>query len=230
MHAGPPCVERRALGSRLKACGKARAISPAHFALRAYGNNHVVLTLINRLGGNLISVLKVPRKAVLSYGVMVPDANDGDITQVTGLVVKPKVEDAPSNLIISGRYILQPAVMDTRENQEKGCRRRDPAHRCDGADDRRPAVPRGDLRGQALWLRIKGGPCPGEPGDRAGPRRHWRGNSGVCAQFAGRLSTRPMLACNSTPKSPTQAGACKRLEPDPEGSQRVHRAMPAHRR
>lgn len=79
-----------------------------------------MFTLNNRLGGNLISVLKVPRKAVLSYGVMVPGANDGGITQVTGLVVKPKVEGAPSNLTISGRYILQPDVMLTLENEEKG--------------------------------------------------------------------------------------------------------------
>jgi UTP--glucose-1-phosphate uridylyltransferase len=39
---------------------------------------------------------------------------------VTGLVEKPKREEAPSNLIISGRYILQPEVMRTLENQEKG--------------------------------------------------------------------------------------------------------------
>ena len=37
-----------------------------------------------------------------------------------GLVEKPKVEDAPSNLIVSGRYILQPEVMHVLEGQEKG--------------------------------------------------------------------------------------------------------------
>jgi UTP--glucose-1-phosphate uridylyltransferase len=39
---------------------------------------------------------------------------------VLGLVEKPKREDAPSNLIISGRYILQPEVMRVLEGQEKG--------------------------------------------------------------------------------------------------------------
>jgi UTP--glucose-1-phosphate uridylyltransferase len=39
---------------------------------------------------------------------------------VKGLVEKPKREEAPSNLIISGRYILQPEVMRTLEGQEKG--------------------------------------------------------------------------------------------------------------
>jgi UTP--glucose-1-phosphate uridylyltransferase len=74
----------------------------------------------NEVGGNLISVLEVPREEVSSYGVIAPGARNGALTEVTGLVEKPKVEEAPSNLIISGRYILQPEVMQTLENQEKG--------------------------------------------------------------------------------------------------------------
>jgi UTP--glucose-1-phosphate uridylyltransferase len=42
------------------------------------------------------------------------------LTEVAGLVEKPRREDAPSNLIISGRYILQPEVMRTLESQGKG--------------------------------------------------------------------------------------------------------------
>lgn len=71
-------------------------------------------------GGNLISVLEVPREAVSSYGVIDPGARNGAITEVKGLVEKPPVEQAPSNLIISGRYILQPEVMRVLEAQEKG--------------------------------------------------------------------------------------------------------------
>ena len=74
----------------------------------------------NEVGGNLISVLEVPREDVSSYGVIAPGRRSGALTEVTGLVEKPKVEDAPSNLIISGRYILQPQVMRTLETQEKG--------------------------------------------------------------------------------------------------------------
>lgn len=73
-----------------------------------------------KVGGNLISVLEVPREEVSSYGVIAPGTRNGALTEVTGLVEKPKVEDAPSNLIISGRYILQPEVMRTLENQEAG--------------------------------------------------------------------------------------------------------------
>ena len=75
----------------------------------------------NEVGGNLISVLEVPQGEVSSYGVIAPGARISDkLTEVTGLVEKPKREDAPSNLIISGRYILQPEVMRTLEGQEKG--------------------------------------------------------------------------------------------------------------
>lgn len=75
----------------------------------------------NEVGGNLISVLEVPQEEVSSYGVIAPGNRVSDsLTEVTGLVEKPKREDAPSNLIISGRYILQPEVMRTLESQEKG--------------------------------------------------------------------------------------------------------------
>lgn len=71
-------------------------------------------------GGNLISVLEVPHEEVSSYGVIDPGASDGALTEVKGLVEKPPVDQAPSNKIISGRYILQPEVMRVLEAQEKG--------------------------------------------------------------------------------------------------------------
>jgi UTP--glucose-1-phosphate uridylyltransferase len=74
----------------------------------------------DRVGGNLLSVLEVPREQVSSYGVIDPGEAEGKLTEVRGLVEKPKVEAAPSNLIISGRYILQPEVMRVLEKQEKG--------------------------------------------------------------------------------------------------------------
>ena len=74
----------------------------------------------NRVGGNLLSVLEVPRDQVSSYGVIDAGAAQGRLTEVCGLVEKPAVDTAPSNLIISGRYILQPEVMHVLERQEKG--------------------------------------------------------------------------------------------------------------
>lgn len=72
------------------------------------------------VGGNLISVLEVPESQVSSYGVIAPGARQGALTEVVGLVEKPRREDAPSNLIISGRYILQPEVMQVLGGQGKG--------------------------------------------------------------------------------------------------------------
>ncbi len=76
------------------------------------------------VGGNLISVLEVPREEVSSYGVIDPGESlptlGGTLTEVRGLVEKPAIDKAPSNKIISGRYILQSEVMRTLESQEKG--------------------------------------------------------------------------------------------------------------
>jgi UTP--glucose-1-phosphate uridylyltransferase len=74
-----------------------------------------------QVGGNLISVIEVPREEVSSYGVIAPGAAVSDtLTEVTGLVEKPAAGQAPSNLIVSGRYILQPEVMRTLEDQGTG--------------------------------------------------------------------------------------------------------------
>jgi UTP--glucose-1-phosphate uridylyltransferase len=93
---------------------------PDEFMVGSPGCMKQMVDAYASLGGNLISVLEVPREAVSSYGVIAPGKQDGAITEVTGLVEKPRVEDAPSNLIISGRYILQPEVMQTLKTQEKG--------------------------------------------------------------------------------------------------------------
>ena len=75
----------------------------------------------SEVGGNLISVLEVPREEVSSYGVIDPGAEvSAALTEVKGLVEKPPVAEAPSNKIISGSYILQPEVMRVLEAQEKG--------------------------------------------------------------------------------------------------------------
>jgi UTP--glucose-1-phosphate uridylyltransferase len=73
-----------------------------------------------RVGGNLLSVLEVPKSQVSSYGVIDPGDASGKLTRVKGLVEKPSVAAAPSNLIISGRYILQPQVMQVLAAQERG--------------------------------------------------------------------------------------------------------------
>lgn len=93
---------------------------PDEFMHGAPGCMAQMVAEYHKVGGNLLSVLEVPQAQVSSYGVIAPGRADGKLTEVTGLVEKPAIEDAPSNLIISGRYILQPEVMRVLQSQEKG--------------------------------------------------------------------------------------------------------------
>ena len=95
-------------------------ILPDELMVGAPGCMAQMVEAYDEVGGNLISVLEVPREEVSSYGVIAPGAVRGNLTEVRGLVEKPPVEQAPSNKIVSGRYILQPEVMRTLEGQEKG--------------------------------------------------------------------------------------------------------------
>lgn len=73
-----------------------------------------------KVGGNIVCALEVDPAETYKYGVVDPGARDGALTEVKGLVEKPKPEDAPSNLMLPGRYILQPQVMDILKDQETG--------------------------------------------------------------------------------------------------------------
>jgi UTP--glucose-1-phosphate uridylyltransferase len=72
------------------------------------------------VGGNIISVQEVPREDVSSYGVIAPGRTRGALIEMTGMVEKPAVADAPSSLMISGRYILQPEIFALLESQTPG--------------------------------------------------------------------------------------------------------------
>ncbi|RKE43583.1 MULTISPECIES: UTP--glucose-1-phosphate uridylyltransferase GalU [unclassified Sphingomonas] len=74
----------------------------------------------NQVGGNVIGALEVPDSETDKYGIISLGAIDGRLTEVTALIEKPKRGTAPSNLMIPGRYILQPEVMRILETQEKG--------------------------------------------------------------------------------------------------------------
>ncbi|MDR6145711.1 UTP--glucose-1-phosphate uridylyltransferase [Sphingomonas sp. SORGH_AS870] len=73
----------------------------------------------DRVGGNVIGALEVPDSETDKYGIISPGKQDGRLTEVTALVEKPKGK-APSNLMIPGRYILQPEVMQILDAQEPG--------------------------------------------------------------------------------------------------------------
>ena len=74
----------------------------------------------SHVGGNIIAVDQVPMDQVSSYGVVAHGERRGNIMPITNMVEKPKQEDAPSNLKITGRYILQPEIFTILETQERG--------------------------------------------------------------------------------------------------------------
>jgi len=71
-------------------------------------------------GGNIIGVEEVDPKDVSSYGIVARGEGPDSGFRITGMVEKPKPQDAPSNLFISGRYILQPEIFSLLSEQTKG--------------------------------------------------------------------------------------------------------------
>lgn len=76
----------------------------------------------DKVGGNIVAVDQVPMERVSSYGVIAPKdkEQEGRLIEMTGMVEKPPVDEAPSNLKITGRYILQPEIFGLLESQGRG--------------------------------------------------------------------------------------------------------------
>ena len=72
------------------------------------------------VGGNIVAALEVPDSETHKYGVIDPGGSDGRLTEIRGMVEKPAPGTAPSNLMLPGRYILQPEVMRALDTQEQG--------------------------------------------------------------------------------------------------------------
>jgi len=71
-----------------------------------------MMDVYNTHGGSVVALMEVPREHTGRYGIVTPGSDDGTLAEVQGLVEKPDPEDAPSQLAIVGRYILQPEIMD----------------------------------------------------------------------------------------------------------------------
>ncbi|SIS43068.1 UTP--glucose-1-phosphate uridylyltransferase GalU [Salimicrobium flavidum] len=69
---------------------------------------------------SIIGVKQVPEDHTDRYGIIAPKSHHGRMFEVEHFVEKPKIEDAPSNLAIIGRYIFTPQIMKLLENQETG--------------------------------------------------------------------------------------------------------------
>jgi UTP--glucose-1-phosphate uridylyltransferase len=71
-------------------------------------------------GGNVIGVEAVPESETHKYGIVDPENREGRRIRMKGMIEKPPRGEAPSNLSISGRYILQPEVFGILETQPRG--------------------------------------------------------------------------------------------------------------
>ncbi len=79
-----------------------------------------LIAAYEKVGGNVVAALEVPAEETHKYGVVDPGTTDGRLTEIRGLVEKPAPGTAPSNLMLPGRYILQPEVMRELDAQEPG--------------------------------------------------------------------------------------------------------------
>jgi UTP--glucose-1-phosphate uridylyltransferase len=74
----------------------------------------------NQRGGNHIAVAPVPEDQTHQYGIVGVEDRAARVSRVTSMIEKPKPGTAPSNLHITGRYILQPEIFEILERRELG--------------------------------------------------------------------------------------------------------------
>ncbi|XBQ16882.1 MAG: UTP--glucose-1-phosphate uridylyltransferase GalU [Oceanicaulis sp.] len=79
-----------------------------------------VMDAYNRVGGNIIAVEPVDPSEVSSFGIVDVAETEDRLKPLRGMVEKPKVDEAPSNLMITGRYVLQPEIFELLANQKPG--------------------------------------------------------------------------------------------------------------
>jgi UTP--glucose-1-phosphate uridylyltransferase len=86
------------------------------------GKRSVVGQLIDayhECGGSLIAVHEVDREDIPQYGIVDP-VGEGNPARLRGIVEKPAIEDAPSNLGVVGRYILSPTIFEHIDSLKPG--------------------------------------------------------------------------------------------------------------
>jgi UTP--glucose-1-phosphate uridylyltransferase len=86
--------------------------------------DHLLAQMIDvqsQRGGSVVALMEVPASQINLYGcAAVEPTNETDVVAVTGLVEKPSIEEAPSNLAVIGRYVLSPAAFGVLHNTAPG--------------------------------------------------------------------------------------------------------------
>lgn len=79
-----------------------------------------VVDVYNERGGCVYALAEIANEQSSKYGIVDVAADDGRIIDIKGMVEKPAPSEAPSNLCIIGRYVLQPEVFGYLERMERG--------------------------------------------------------------------------------------------------------------
>lgn len=77
------------------------------------------VSLVNQ-GATVIGVMEVPKQDTLKYGIVKGEIVNEKTLRMTGMVEKPKPEDAPTNLATPGRYVLTPEIFEILETIPRG--------------------------------------------------------------------------------------------------------------
>nr|WP_316860234.1 UTP--glucose-1-phosphate uridylyltransferase GalU [uncultured Cohaesibacter sp.] len=79
-----------------------------------------MMSVYEKREGNVVALEEVPMEMTHKYGIVQPGTVRDDSIEITGMIEKPDPGTAPSNLILSGRYILQPEIFSYLKEQEPG--------------------------------------------------------------------------------------------------------------
>ena len=85
------------------------------------GSNTIKEMISNYSSGNMLAIMDVINQDVSSYGIISPGKTLGNnMTEILGLIEKPSIDKAPSNMAVVGRYIIEPSVFKELEKQNRG--------------------------------------------------------------------------------------------------------------
>jgi len=85
------------------------------------GSSTIKEMISNYSSGNMLAIMDVNNQDVSSYGIISPGKTlENNMTEILGLIEKPSIDKAPSNMAVVGRYIIEPAIFKELEKQNKG--------------------------------------------------------------------------------------------------------------
>ena len=85
------------------------------------GSNTIKEMISNYSSGNMLAIMDVNNQDVSSYGIISPGKTlKNNMTEILGLIEKPSIDKAPSNMAVVGRYIIEPSVFKELEKQNRG--------------------------------------------------------------------------------------------------------------